>query len=466
MLYGRTDELNKLNDYYNGVGNSLIMLYGRSNIGKTALLREFIKDKKAFYYNAALASEKEQAELLAMHMNRAGLITDYEMHGLMELSDDVSIIYTHLFKSTAKLQGDTKVVIIEEFQNIVKNSDAFMPVIDELVKGSLYGEKVVVIVTSSSVSWIENSMVSAIGRYALSISTFIKLKELSFVDIVRMFPKHSVLDAMAIYAVTGGVPGYLAQFSAGKSLKDNIVQNVLNNGRMLRTAGSDYIKEELRETSLYNTILYCIAQGENKLNELHVHTGFGRDKISVYLKNLIDREVVEKIYSYDKGGKEYTRKGLYRIKSGYTEFWFKFIYPNESQLEIMDSADFYDEYVRPYIYDYAKEAFVRVATEFIELLDSMNRLEIKISRRGRWWGKNGDIDIIACDNEDRYLVGKCNWENDVFSFSMFEEFMLNVNQAGIGKDYIYLFSKDTFDGELKNFAVDNDNVKLISLKDL
>jgi hypothetical protein len=132
----------------------------------------------------------------------------------------------------------------------------------------------------------------------------------------------------------------------------------------------------------------------------------------------------------------------------------------------MDSADFYDEYVRPYIYDYAKEAFVRVATEFIELLDSMNRLEIKISRRGRWWGKNGDIDIIACDNEDRYLVGKCNWENDVFSFSMFEEFMLNVNQAGIGKDYIYLFSKDTFDGELKNFAADNDNVKLISLKDL
>ena len=107
MLYGRTDELNKLNDYYNGVGNSLIMLYGRSNIGKTALLREFIKDKKAFYYNAALASEKEQAELLAMHMNRAGLITDYEMQGLMELSDDVSIIYTHLFKSTAKLEGDT-----------------------------------------------------------------------------------------------------------------------------------------------------------------------------------------------------------------------------------------------------------------------------------------------------------------------------------------------------------------------
>ena len=51
-----------------------------------------------------------------------------------------------------------------------------MNVVEELVNGRLYDEKVMVIVTSSSVSWVENSMVSAIGKCALSISTFIKLK--------------------------------------------------------------------------------------------------------------------------------------------------------------------------------------------------------------------------------------------------------------------------------------------------
>ena len=85
---------------------------------------------------------------------------------------------------------------------------------------------------------------------------------------------------------------------------------------------------------------------------------------------------------------------------------------------------------------------------------------------GRWWGKQGDIDIIACDTDDKYLVGKCNWDSDTFTFMMFEELMLNVAQAGVGSDYIYLFSKDTFDDELRSFAKDNANVKLISLKEL
>ena len=50
--------------------------------------------------------------------------------------------------------------------------------------------------------------------------------------------------------------------------------------------------------------------GKNKLNDIHEYTGYGRDKISVYLKNLIAREIVEKIFSYDVFGNENTRKGL------------------------------------------------------------------------------------------------------------------------------------------------------------
>ena len=44
--------------------------------------------------------------------------------------------------------------------------------------------------------------------------------------------------------------------------------------------------------------------------------------------------------------------------------------------------------------------------------------------------------------------------------------MYNVGLAGIGKDYIYLFSKNDFDDELKEFASENKNVNIISLNDL
>ncbi|MGN0327635.1 MAG: ATP-binding protein [Lachnospira sp.] len=472
MLLGRQNELTALKEAYESGESTLTVVYGRTGIGKTSLIREFIKDKTAFYYSASQSSEKEQLELIKTEFQRYGITGNESEDRVMAESEyaleegDMYGEYAHLFKNINKLDCEVKLVIIEEFQNIVKYNKEFMTVISDMVKGKFFDEKVCVIVTSSSISWVENSMVSAIGHSALSISSFLKLKELSFVDIVRLYGRYSVLDSMVIYAITGGVPGYLKNFSDRISLKENIIKNILTPGSSMRSEGADYIKEELRETSLYNTILYCIANGENKLNELHAHTGFGRDKISVYLKNLIEREIVEKIYSYDIGGKEHTKKGLYRIKSGYTEFWFRYIYGNESQLEILDREEFYERYIAPTIYEFASETFVKVGTEFIELLDSVDRLEIKIARRGRWWGKNGDIDIIACDNEEKYLVGKCSWLTDTFTFKMFEELMLNVELAGIGADYIYLFSKDTFDEELKNFAADNDNIKLISLKEL
>lgn len=165
------------------------------------------------------------------------------------------------------------------------------------------------------------------------------------------------------------------------------------------------------------------------MNELHEHTGFGRDKISVYLKNLIEREVVEKIFSYDTKGNEHTRKGLYRIKSGLTEFWFRYIYANESELDMTTTSEFYDDYIADTMDEFAADTFVKVGAEFIDLMDSMKQLQITIDRKGRWWGKNGDIDIIACDTDNHYVVGKCNWSSNVFPYSMYEELIHNVGLA-------------------------------------
>ena len=474
MLLGRSTELSQLNDSYRGENSTLTILYGRSNIGKTSLIREFIKDKDAFYYVACQASEEEQVELLRKELIDCNLLNkedvtlenlDSEKEKLKLPKKDMYSEYAHLLNSISKLSGDTKILVIEEFQNIVKSNKDFMSVISALVSGKLFNEKVCIILTSSSISWVENSMVKSVGDNANYITSFLKLKELSFVDIVRMFPKHTVLDDMVIYAITGGVPGYLVEFNDKLSLRDNIIQNVLKKGKLLYNEGSSYIKEELRETSLYNTILYCIANGENKLNELHIHTGFGRDKISVYLKNLIEREIVEKVFSYEAGGKEHTRKGLYSIKSGYTKFWFKYIYANESRLGKLGPDEFYDRYIGPSLLDFAGDAFVKVGTEFIELLDSMNRLEIKINNRARWWGKDGNIDIIATDNAGKFLVGKCNWDDDVFTKEKYDELIENISQANIGDDYIYLFSRDSFDDELNKISASNSNVKLISLND-
>lgn len=70
----------------------------------------------------------------------------------------------------------------------------------------------------------------------------------------------------------------------------------------------NYISIELRELSVYNTILAALASGNNKLNDLFLKTGFSRAKISVYMKNLMAFDVVEKVVSFDTGGWENTKR--------------------------------------------------------------------------------------------------------------------------------------------------------------
>ena len=57
----REKELETLNKEYKK-DNSFVVLYGRRRVGKTTLIKEFIKDKKAFYFFADKQNENLQIE--------------------------------------------------------------------------------------------------------------------------------------------------------------------------------------------------------------------------------------------------------------------------------------------------------------------------------------------------------------------------------------------------------------------
>jgi len=246
MLFGRSKELKELEDQYSAAKNTITMLYGRKDIGKTSLIKEFLNGKTYIYYEAVLASEKEQYNLFYNTVNDK--ITTINDSG-----------YGSLFE--AILQMDKKVVlVIEEFQNIARYNKAFMNELVNTVSMDT-NNQLTVILTSSSVNWIENNLVAAIGMNAMYISSFIKLKELNFVDTVKMFAKYDIMDAITVYAITGGVPGYLRNFSDKQSIKENICNSILNPCSNMSNAAYVFLKDELREISTYSTILKALAEG-------------------------------------------------------------------------------------------------------------------------------------------------------------------------------------------------------------
>ena len=449
-MTGREEQINNLNAYFESDNNNITVLYGRYRVGKTALIREFSKEKKAVYFECAPTVDFE----LLNSINRAfanqieGFVPASNFDGVFEQLKD---------------KDDIKLLIFEEFQNIVKADLGFLVSLLRFMQELGASRKIMVLFTSSSVSWVENSMVKTIGRAALSINAFVKLKELSYVDIVGMFPECNVNTLLCVYALTGGVPGYVSMWNPKATVKENICKLFLDRNGVFAREAELFIKDEFRETGVYSTILKCLAGGMNKLNEIHEYTGYGRDKISVYLKNMIEREIVEKVFSYDSGTNEHTRKGLYRIKDDFINFWYRFVYPDYAILASMEPEMFYDKYVEPGLNEFLLEAFIKIAGEFMDIVNDMGRFSDTYDRKGRWHGKTGDLHVIY-QNDDKFIIGQAYVGEKPIDVTDYQVIIDNALIAGIKEPIVYMFSACGFTQELEQMA--GDKLVTVSIEDL
>ena len=454
MFLGRTSELNYLNTFYDSEGSQLLVVYGQRNIGKTSLLKEFVKGKPYHYYCARSASEREQTYEWGRELrNLTGNLPEYPS-------------YAEIFEGISENGSGKMVMIVDEFQHAVKSGNAFMKDLVSFVRERGKHREILVVLLSSSTGWVENSMVTRIGEAAYALSGFLKIKELPFEEMRRFFSKFSAEECVEAYAILGGFPGLWTQFDDALSIKENICRFILNPHTYLQEEGLRTVAEELRETAVYHTILASIASGRHKLNDLYRHTGFSRAKISVYLKNLMELELVEKVFSYDTEGKANTQKGIYRIRNHFVHFYFRFLYPNRSALALKSVEEFYEEHIQLFFKNFATPYFKEVCRQQIEKWDREEKLPIGIDRIGEWVGKSGNIDVIAQDETGKTLVAYCNWERSVMQYEDYEKLLSNIEKAKLGADTIYLFSIQRFDEKLSLEAKMKKNLKLISLEDM
>ena len=65
MFYCREQELAKLNRRYTDDQFECVVIYGRRRVGKTAIIKEFCKDKPAIFFSALNATAQENLESLS-----------------------------------------------------------------------------------------------------------------------------------------------------------------------------------------------------------------------------------------------------------------------------------------------------------------------------------------------------------------------------------------------------------------
>ena len=206
---GRESELQALHDEYQK-DSSFVVVYGRRRVGKTTLIKEFIKDKEAFYFLATQETESQSMKRLA------GVIARKTKNKLLE-----KVVFTDwmdLFQMMVEDRPTEKtVIVIDEFPYLVKTNGAFPSILQDIWDEYLKDRKVMLILCGS--------LIGMMKKYALAYSSplygrctaQIRLMPLSFMEVYRA-QDSPFTEALERYAVTGGVPKYL-EFFADKRQK-------------------------------------------------------------------------------------------------------------------------------------------------------------------------------------------------------------------------------------------------------
>ncbi len=460
MFIGRNTERRTLEDIFATDRSNLVILYGRTGIGKTALIAEFLKEKNAYYYLLRECSFREQ--MLCMSEELESAYPGQPLKAVDEL-DYAEVLQNIVRRNEA--QNGKQLIVLDEFHLGMKEGELAEAVYHILANREHFGN-VMFLLCSSSVNWVENEMVQELGMTAKFISNFMKLKELSFMEIGNWFPRMSIEDCIAVNAVIGGVPKYLKLWDERKTVAYNIKQLFLVENAPLYAEAEAVLKLELRELSAYNAILAAMAAGKNKLNDIYERTAFSRAKISVYLKNLIKLDIVEKVFSADTDSNENVKKGLYRVRDNFLNFWYRFVFPNQSMIAVGQGEWVYEERIKDAFFTYQRESFSQLCLEYLKLMARHKRLRNDYDTWGSWHGKAGKLDVIATDGENRILVAYCDWNDKRITVREMECINELCAQAKVKPAEIYVFSRLGVSAEARHEYMKQPLFRVVELKDL
>ncbi|MBO4497517.1 MAG: ATP-binding protein [Lachnospiraceae bacterium] len=436
MFIGRKEERKSLESVYATDRSNLLVLYGKEGIGKTALALHFAQNKKTIYERFLPAGESEHERLVK------------------ETFDKI--------KNGDYRQEEKTILIFDEFHHIESKS-IYSDIVFILNNEETCG-RFMILMLSSSINFVENSMIELDPGFASSITGIVKIQPISFAQMVEWFPNKSVEECIIIRSILGGVPKYLSMWDKSKGLRENIINLFLTRQAPLIEEPEAVLRKELRELSSYNTILISLGRGLIKLNDLFLATGYSRAKISVYIKNLIEMDVVEKLFSANVKNVENTMKGLYRISDSLLSFYYAFVYPNITRIELGKGSEVYDEMIGPALNSYLRPFFADVCREYLDLMSQYGKLDHEYSHWQTWYGKKGTIDIVGTDSKNNMICGICSFEDEISTIESFAELKALTAQAGIKKCSFCLFSKNGFDSSIEELA-NAGEVTVASLKD-
>ena len=462
---GREKEILDLEKEYARDGG-FVVIYGRRRIGKTTLIKQFIKSKTAFYFLATKEVESQSMKRFA------GVIARTTGNSVLQkaaFSD-----WLDLFQAVADYKpNEKKVLVIDEFPYLVKVNDSFPSILqnawDEILKDS----NVMLILCGSLISMMKKHALSYESPLYGRRTAQMRIAPLPFTTVYEN-QKLSFEEAAEQYSITGGVPKYMEFFSDGQPLYEQIKENVLSKNGFLYEEPNFLLTDEVQVPTNYFSIIKVIADGNHKLGTIAGILGLETSALTPYLKTLSELGFIEKQVPVTEKNAEKTRKGLYFISDNFLRFWFRYVYPYKGELELDNTQISLDELDKDFKEKFVAFAYEDICKEIFARLCSDKAIDFTPSKIGSYWlndkSGNTQIDVMAVDTVNKRLfAGECKYHNQPIDADVYFELVKKVDNSSEiksafkGYTVIYgVFLKSGFTSRMTDISNSNPNLFLIN----
>src|SRR3990172_12163965 len=175
MFVDRKTECEELKRVLDAKGFAFAVLFGRRRVGKTRLMLETLKGRNHVYY---LAVEKENLRYFS-----AAVTQKYPEAG--NLKEDWEVLLDFL-------KDNTSVLVIDEFQNLIKEDKTVLSLFQRAIDTNLKGSELKLVALGSSVSMITSELLQYRSPLYGRRTYTKKVGAMSFLDTKGFFPQASM----------------------------------------------------------------------------------------------------------------------------------------------------------------------------------------------------------------------------------------------------------------------------------
>lgn len=459
-FFNRELELADLQNAWESRGAALVTLWGRRRVGKSTLLSHFAAGKRSVYLYGTRMTERDILTDLALQASDA--FSDSYLRSAPFPTWDAALEYL-----AERARNERLLVILDEFPYLCEVTQGLDTLIQRWWDRIHRSSKVMVVLAGSGFSFMEG-LTGAQGALHGRRTAQVAVHPFDYLDASRFFEHLSPEDKVRAYACFGGVPAYLRHWSEEGSLPEQVQRTVLSPGHVLFREAEELLRTEFHQEALYASILRAVASGEERPSDIARAVGrHGADEIFDHLRRLQELRFLRRDVPVTEWERTRTQRVLYRLADPYLRFWFRFVSPYQSFLQLGKGEEVWAREIAPVLDEFVgRSTWEETCVQYLWRRLWVDDIDAKFSQLGRWWDGKDEIDLVGLWRGRATLVGECKWSSTPMDAGVLTALRRKAEKLPIrGQPLWVLASRSGFEPGVEELAAES-GVLLLTPSDM